>query len=76
MKVDTETIKRLHAQHVERYSKRIEAAKRGSQHVRVTECEYYLGLWKGMAAKEFNLDRFSQAERMELYDALDDEGLA
>jgi hypothetical protein len=72
--MDAEGIKKLYEQHVGRYAGRIEAAKHGATHVRVSECEYYLGLWEGMKAKGFDSSKFTREERMELNDAIEDEG--
>lgn len=65
-----ENIKRLTDMHIRRYEGRI---KSGSPAVNVAECQVYLGLWKSIAAKDYEWLKLDSHEKGEVGDALADE---
>ena len=62
-------IKALTDKHIAYYRRLIESGRRD---VRVNECRGYLKVWKSVAEKDYDWDKLSRIERMEVEDAFFD----
>lgn len=65
-------IQPLVEKHIERYSQRLELAKRGVP-TYTMESKKYLDLWLGIKAKGCNWTKMTKAEQWEAEEAYDDE---
>ena len=73
MEVTKELIESLASLHIRRYSIRLEKAKGGRPGYNASECEYYLGLWLGIVAVDYDVSKMTPAQREELAEAVADE---
>lgn len=69
-----ERLKRLHAQHIERYEGRLSLARSGRSGFRESELISLLRLWREVEAKDFVFENLSQPAKDEVSDACYDEG--
>jgi hypothetical protein len=68
--VSHEDLKRLARIHINRYERRLDAARHGASGVRVDECEAYLALWQSIDSKgEYAL--LNSQERLEVQEAVE-----
>lgn len=63
-------IESLTGKHIARYKKLIDSGRR---YVRTKECEAYLKIWQSVADKDYDWDKLTTIERMEVQDAFYDE---
>jgi 4-hydroxy-3-methylbut-2-en-1-yl diphosphate synthase IspG/GcpE len=68
-------IERLTEMHISRYSSRIIKAMSNSamRTIRIEECQRYLDIWKSIKSKQYVFEELTTKERIELFDAIDDE---
>ena len=69
-----ERLRRLHAQHIERYESRLSLARSGHSGFREGELIVLLKLWREVEAKGFVFESLSQEAKDEVSDACYDEG--
>jgi len=61
----------LAKEHINRYTRMIEAHEQGQNHIRPDECKLLRRIWRSIEAKNFEWDILSDIEKSEIYDVVD-----